>query len=41
MYSTKCWICNNAYVEGDVKVRDNCCITGKYEALHIEIVTSK
>ena len=28
--STKCWICNNAYVDGDVKVRDRCHITGKY-----------
>ena len=28
--STKCWICDNAYVDGDVKVRDNCDITGKY-----------
>ena len=26
----KCWICNNAFVEGDVKVRDHCHITGKY-----------
>ena len=24
---TKCWICDNVYVEGDVKVRDNCHIT--------------
>ena len=22
--STKCWICNYAYDDGDVKVRDNC-----------------
>ena len=27
--STKCWICNNVYVDGDVKVRDRCHITGK------------
>ena len=28
--STKCSICDNAYVDGDVKVRDHCYITGKY-----------
>ena len=28
--STKCWICNNVYFDGDVKVRDHCHITGKY-----------
>ena len=28
--STKCWICDNDYVDNDVKVRDNCHITGKY-----------
>ena len=28
--STKCWIIGNAYVDGDVKVRDHCHITGKY-----------
>ena len=28
--STKCWICD-VYVDGDVKVRDNCDITGKYK----------
>ena len=28
--STKCWICDYAYLEGDVKLRDNCHITGKY-----------
>ena len=27
---TKCWICDNAYVDCDVKVRDHCHITGKY-----------
>ena len=26
----KCWICNNNYVDGDVKVRDYSHITGKY-----------
>ena len=30
--STKCCICNNDYVDGDVKVRDHCHITGKYRA---------
>ena len=33
--STKCWICNNDYIDNDVKVRDHCHII-----LHIEIVTS-
>ena len=28
--STKCWICDNLYVEGDVKVKDQCHIIGKY-----------
>ena len=28
--STKCWICD-VYVDGDVNVRDNCHITGKYK----------
>ena len=28
--STKCWICNNNYIDNDVKVRDHCHITGKY-----------
>ena len=27
--STKCWISDNAYVDGDVKVRDHCHITKK------------
>ena len=27
---TKCWIYDNSYVDGDVKVRDHCHITGKY-----------
>ena len=26
----KCWICDNHYVDKDVKVRDHCHITGKY-----------
>ena len=28
--STKCWICDNSYINPDVKVRDHCHITGKY-----------
>ena len=27
--STKCWICDNDYIDGDVKVRDHCHITAK------------
>ena len=29
--STKCWTCDNVYVDGDVKVKDHCHITGKYK----------
>ena len=28
--STKCCICDNDYVDNDVKVRDHCHIIGKY-----------
>ena len=28
--SIKCWICDNMYVDNDVKVKDHCHITGKY-----------
>ena len=28
--STKCWICDNVYVDDDFKVRDHSHITGKY-----------
>ena len=28
--STKCWICDNDYVDKDVKRIDHCCITRKY-----------
>ena len=28
--SIKCWICDNDYVDNNVKVRDHCHITGKY-----------
>ena len=27
---TKCWICDNDYVDNSVKVRDHCHFTGKY-----------
>ena len=27
--STKSWICDNVYVDGDVTVRDHCHVTGK------------
>ena len=39
--STKCYISDNVYVEGDAKVTDNCHITGNIEILHIEIVISR
>ena len=28
--STKCWICDNDYIDNDVKVKDHCHITAKY-----------
>ena len=28
--STKCWVCDNGYVDNDVKIRDHCHITEKY-----------
>ena len=28
--TTKCWICDNDYIDNDVKVRDHCHIAGKY-----------
>ena len=28
--SAKCWICYNAYVYGDIKIRNHIHITGKY-----------
>ena len=28
--SIKCWICDNIYLDGDVKVGNHCHITGKY-----------
>ena len=41
--STKCWSCENHYVDNDVKVKDHCQITGEYRAswrLPIETVIS-
>ena len=33
--STKCWICNSTYVNGDVRVRHHCHNTRKYrESTH-------
>ena len=29
--STKCWICDNDYIDVNVKVKDHCYITGKYK----------
>ena len=37
--SAKCWICDNAFVENDVKVRDHCHVTGMV-VLHRETVIS-
>ena len=37
---TKCQICDNDYVDNDVKVRYHCLVTEKYRILHIEIGTS-
>ena len=31
--STKCQICDSDYIDNDVKVRDNCHITGKYSVI--------
>ena len=28
--SNKCWICDNDYIDGDVRVKGHCHITGKY-----------
>ena len=38
---TKCWICDNAYIKGDVKVRGHCDITGKYRSSAIKIYKIK
>ena len=28
--TTKCWVCDNDYIDSDVKVNDHCHMTGKY-----------
>ena len=28
--STKCWVCDNYYIDNDVKIRDHCHIARKY-----------
>ena len=28
-FENKCWICDNDYVDGDVKVRNHCHVSGK------------
>ena len=28
-FENECWICDNDYVDGDVKVRNHCHISGK------------
>ena len=35
--STKYWICDNDYIDGDVEVRDHCHIIGKYKCKEIVI----
>ena len=37
--STKCWICDNDYIDGGVTVRNHCHIKN-IEVLHLEIVIS-
>ena len=39
--STKCWICDNDYIDSDVKVRDHCHITGKYRVFAYRDVNVK
>ena len=37
--STKCWICDNDYIDNDAKVRDRCHITGQYRGFaHIDCI---
>ena len=39
--SNKCWICDNNYIDSDVKVRYHSHITGKYrEVQHTEFIDS-
>ena len=39
--STKCDICDNAYIQGHVKVRDHYDITKSMKTLHTEIKISR
>ena len=39
--STKCWIYDNEYFDGDVKVINHCHVTENIEARHRDIVISK
>ena len=38
--STKCWICDNDYIDNDVKVRDLAISLENIELLHIDNVIS-
>ena len=38
--STKCQICDNDYIDNDVKIRDHCRILENIKALRIEIIIS-
>ena len=40
-YSTKCWICDNDYIERDVKVRDHFYITEFYRSSAHSNITVK
>ena len=35
--STKFWICDNDYIDNDLKVKDHCNITGKYRGCNINV----
>ena len=39
--STKCWICDNGYVDNDVKVRDDCHITGQYSLCAQRLISQR
>ena len=39
--STKCWICDSTFAEGDNKVRDNFLVTGICRVLHTDMVLAK
>ena len=38
--STKCWICDDTFFDGDIKVRDHCHFTKNVKVLDTEIVIS-